>query len=133
MIKQRTGAACIEPFIKARDQVAQRDFFVCGRHEVGGNLQNPVNIDRRTHIGLNLRDDTRDWQGNNVTRAFCIQVNVGNRLCAHMNAGRSDSRAARIRGAAINASAKRRHHHVDIAKAHRRTGQKSCGSCCFGG
>ncbi len=133
MIKQRAGAARIEPLIKTGNQIVQADFFVCGRHEIGCNLQNPVDIDRRAHIGLNLGDNTRDWQRNHITCAVSIQVNVGNWLCAHMHARRSDSRATGICGAAINASAKSRHDHINIAETHRRTGEKTSRSCCFGG
>lgn len=132
MIKDCARTAGIEPVIKAGNKVTERNGLVWRRHEIGRDLQYPVDVNRRTHIGLHLCDDAGNGQRDDVTGAFLVQMNICNRFGAHMDACRTNGRAPGTCRAAANACTKCCHCHIDIGKTHRCPCPQTRCSCCFG-
>lgn len=104
-----------------------RSRLACLGHQIGGDVEDPVDVDRGAHIRLDLGDDAGDRQGDHIAGPFTIELNIGNGLGAQVHAGRADRRAGGVVSAAAHACTKRRHHHVDIAEADRRSGKKPTG------
>ncbi len=127
VIEHGARLAIGKPAIDARDQFRMRNRLAGVCHQRGGDIEDPVDIDRRSHIRLDLGDDAGDRQGDHIAGALAVKVDIADGLGAKVDAGRADRRAGGVAPAAADACAERGHHHIDIAEADGRSRQQPAG------
>ena len=124
MIDRQSGLRTRQPVVDFCDHVAMGNVHAHIGQQPAPDLQNPVDIQRRRHIGLNLGDHIGHRQRDHIAGIVVIEPHARCVNGAHMHAGRADRGTGRVRIAGIDARAKRGHHHIDKAETDRRSRQK---------
>jgi hypothetical protein len=75
----------LEPFVDAFDTIAWRQLEAEFREQVARQIQNPVDVQRRSHVRLDLRRHSRHGQRDDVPRALVIQMHAGVLHRTHMH------------------------------------------------
>ncbi len=72
MVEDRAGAAAIHPAIDPADEVRVSDRLAGLCQKIAGHAQQPVDVQRRSHVGLHLGDHSGHRKQDDVARPLVV-------------------------------------------------------------
>ena len=106
--------------VETTDQVGARSGDALAGEHAERQIKQPIDIERRGHVGLHLGVVTRHRERHGVAGRLRVQRHGIRRGCQpHMHAGRADDAAADLRRVIVKASSQSVANHIDIAERYR--------------